>query len=430
MTTENLNIAEVADGQANKSLIINEAINALENAGQRKHTITLSGDRTLTEEEFTRNVLFRFSGLLAASATVTVPRNGRLMGIDNQTGQELTIDNGFYSIGVMDDHQALVHFDENGVTQLGGAISGSTGVGNLGFGSGPPDAALGNDRDLYIDRDTGTIYRKDSGVWVAQATFTGSPGSVIHNGTGEPATSLGVEGDWYFRNSGQVYQKTSGGVWVFRFSVIGPSGIGIASFSVSGNMVTVTFTDGSTDDFDFDLPPGVSIDSVTVLADGTRRIEFSDGSTVDVPAGRGIMDVTRVGDEVCVTYDDGVIVKFPLVDGIDGQPGISRIFIWALVEAREDPVSPPDVPTAASVASGVLINVAPWVVDEPVPVEDYDPYAYVLWRSETVHQGDVDVITSADWVAPRVADLFNETNQIYFRGAKPPELADEDGFES
>ena len=86
----------------------------------------------------------------------------------------------------------------------------------------------------------------------------------------------------------------------------GLDGRGIASIVQVGSMITVTYTDNSTDDFA--LGEGVSISSVVTEADGDVVITFSDGTTVEIPAGqagRGIESINRVGDVVTVAYDDG-----------------------------------------------------------------------------------------------------------------------------
>ena len=129
MPTDNLSITEVAQSQANKVLTINEAFNDLDNATQRKTTVTLTGNLTLDADLFKRNILFRFDGNLAAAATVTIPDTARLFAVQNVTGQSITITNGSFSVMISDTGQALLHMDDSGVTQLGGVTSGGGGAG-------------------------------------------------------------------------------------------------------------------------------------------------------------------------------------------------------------------------------------------------------------------------------------------------------------
>ena len=78
-------------------------------------------------------------------------------------------------------------------------------------GSGPPDAALGADGDLYLDTADSTIWRKAAGAWSEIADLGGADGSRWFTGAGLPATTLGEDGDWYFRTSNAgIYRKVAG----------------------------------------------------------------------------------------------------------------------------------------------------------------------------------------------------------------------------
>lgn len=70
--TDVLNIAQVAAGQSQKEVTINDGFLALEQAMSRKGSITLSANLTLTEAQVTRNFILRFSGH-AVARVVTIP---------------------------------------------------------------------------------------------------------------------------------------------------------------------------------------------------------------------------------------------------------------------------------------------------------------------------------------------------------------------
>ena len=109
---------------------------------------------------------------------------------------------------------------------------------------------------------------------------------------------------------------------------IGEAVISIESINRSGQTITVTYTDGTTDSFtlaDGEDGTSTSISSITTNEDGSITVEFDDGKTIVIPrgqAGRGIMSIGRDGDTVTVTYDDNSTPDtFTVMDGADGLPG-------------------------------------------------------------------------------------------------------------
>lgn len=97
----------------------------------------------------------------------------------------------------------------------GGA--GTAGVGwTAGDGAPAKDAPEGS---LYLDTDSGDVYRHTGGSWgtpVANLTGPAAPGgggTSWLSGTGAPAAGTGSDGSWYLdRSTGAVHQK-SGGAW-------------------------------------------------------------------------------------------------------------------------------------------------------------------------------------------------------------------------
>ena len=95
-----------------------------------------------------------------------------------------------------------------GLDPLPTAAAGSGGVGTVRWGSGAPDAGLGNNGDLYVNLSTGDVYEKSGDTW---AVVTGGGGGVNNlSGSGSP---VGVETPDYV---GQLYTDTDtpSNVWV------------------------------------------------------------------------------------------------------------------------------------------------------------------------------------------------------------------------
>ena len=118
----------------------------------------------------------------------------------------------------------------------------------------------------------------------------------------------------------------------------GPAGVSVTSFDRVGDIVTITFSDGRTDDFTVsdgtdgtDGGPGpagvdgATISNIATEANGDIVVTFSDGQEFTIPAGqagRGIDSIERAGDTVTVTYDDGSPADtFMVMDGVDGTVG-------------------------------------------------------------------------------------------------------------
>lgn len=154
----------------------------------------------------------------------------------------------------------------------------------------------------------------------------------------EPANSNGVPAGWYDRVSsvpagaGRIY--VSIGVRVrggSQFNWGAPTlleGKGILKVerNAENGVVTLTFDDGTTDEFTVvDGADGSSITAgFTTDTEGNVTVTFSDGTSFTInagQAGRGIRSITRNSSTgvVTVAYDDGsASVTFTLADGADG----------------------------------------------------------------------------------------------------------------
>ena len=91
-------------------------------------------------------------------------------------------------------------------------------------GSGPPDAALGVDGDLYLDTDDSTIWRKAAGAWAQIADLSAADGARWFTGADLPAPTLGQDGDWYFRTANAGLYRKAGGAWTFVLDIDGADG--------------------------------------------------------------------------------------------------------------------------------------------------------------------------------------------------------------
>jgi len=116
-----------------------------------------------------------------------------------------------------------------------GAILVADGVNFFSF-PGAPDDYLGLESDLYLDTDTGDIYKKTSGEWVLQLNIRGSQGPqgiqgvqgtdgrTIFSVNGVPGSGLGQNGDVAINYvTGDLYDKAAG-VWTFRINLVGATG--------------------------------------------------------------------------------------------------------------------------------------------------------------------------------------------------------------
>lgn len=95
-------------------------------------------------------------------------------------------------------------------------------------------------------------------------------------------------------------------------------GLGITSIDKTGDTVTISYDDNSTDTF--------TVNGVANVAkvNGVLTITYDDGTNdtlIDGDPGVGITNVTRAGDVVTVSFDDGGTSTFTIVDGEDATYG-------------------------------------------------------------------------------------------------------------
>lgn len=113
-------------------------------------------------------------------------------------------------------------------------------------GSSPPTSSLGNSGDIYIQINTGDVYKKTGNTWNLIGNIKGPPGEPgqqgpagqagtnpeILFGTENPDNGIGNNGDLYINtNTGQLFSKI-GNTWVFKVSLKGERGTQIYSGNV------------------------------------------------------------------------------------------------------------------------------------------------------------------------------------------------------
>jgi hypothetical protein len=79
------------------------------------------------------------------------------------------------------------------------------------FGVGNPDNAIGNNGDLYINTNTGELFSKVNNAWTFRIVMKGERGTQIYSGNSLPQQYFGMEGD-YFINviTGNLFKKQDG----------------------------------------------------------------------------------------------------------------------------------------------------------------------------------------------------------------------------
>ena len=110
-------------------------------------------------------------------------------------------------------------------------------------GVGAPANTLGNNGDIYINTNTGDLYNKVSGGWVASLNLKGPPGSAASNllrGAGAPTAGLGASGDMYINiSNGDLWSNTNG-AWAIATNLQGPAGVSPQFLSGAADPTTST----------------------------------------------------------------------------------------------------------------------------------------------------------------------------------------------
>jgi len=138
-----LHIAQVAPGQADKETTINTAVAILEAAGNDSIVISAaSGDVTLTEDQFTKNMLLRFTGH-AVGRTIWIPDTPRFFVVSNEGTGTLTVKpNGSASgsVAVPASKIALISTDGDTIRMVSSGASLLTDLSDVDVVGDPPSS--------------------------------------------------------------------------------------------------------------------------------------------------------------------------------------------------------------------------------------------------------------------------------------------------
>jgi hypothetical protein len=102
------------------------------------------------------------------------------------------------------------------------------------FGTEDPDNGIGNNGDLYINTNTGQLFSKVNNNWVFRIFLKGERGTQIYSGNTPPAEYLGLNGDYYINTTnGNLFRKQNGD-WtlIYNLGSTGNSGSGTTVYFV------------------------------------------------------------------------------------------------------------------------------------------------------------------------------------------------------
>jgi len=87
------------------------------------------------------------------------------------------------------------------------------------FGVGDPDNAIGNNGDLYINTNTGELFSKVNNTWTFRIVMKGERGTQIYSGNNPPSQYLGVEGDYFINVTTGNLLKKQDGDWTLIYNL-------------------------------------------------------------------------------------------------------------------------------------------------------------------------------------------------------------------
>jgi hypothetical protein len=165
-------------------------------------------------------------------------------------------------------------------------------------GAGSPTPQLGENSNLYLDLDSGRLFRKTLGTWVnvgllRASALTRGPG--WQTGSGSPTGEVGDEGDIYLDiTTGRSFKKNSG-TWLFLADLKGmqgPPGLkGDAGLPGPAGPAPATHCESLPGAKDIVVAPGTIVEVCTakVLSAGRYvaigRVEFEGGGEAGIGVG-------------------------------------------------------------------------------------------------------------------------------------------------
>ncbi|AFU87994.1 hypothetical protein CcrColossus_gp124 [Caulobacter phage CcrColossus] len=248
--TSILHMPMVAPNQNQKEATINTALAIVEAACNDTLVLTLSGNRALNAEEFTRYFFFKFTGN-SVTRNVSVPNTPRFFTVSNAGTASINLDvigGSDTPVVIEADKRVLVYSDG---TQIVAVSSGVSALGNLSDVTGAGDASAG--QVLSFDSGSGTWTPTDN---IADREFFTN---------GKPTASQRVYAHTFARNcrlfsdfsgsqgragtaasANAVFNVYKGATLVGTMTVAAGSTVFTFSTDTGGGSTTVTFAPGDT----------------------------------------------------------------------------------------------------------------------------------------------------------------------------------------
>lgn len=235
MATPNLGLTELTEAQSQKTVTINNALTDLDNATQGEIAFTITGNRTVTAEEFL-NFSLVCNGTPGGVFDLTVPETKRFFRVENNTGVTVTVKtSGVGSdVDLLTTEAAIIYNDGANLSAEGGTGGGG---GNTNY-------------DIPVMFGGTPITVEVLGRYILGRTvdfvadFAGSVGAVETN----PAATFDIDVKDDGTSIGTVSISTGG---VFTFTTVGGSAKSVISgsklefvapASVDANIVDITLT--------------------------------------------------------------------------------------------------------------------------------------------------------------------------------------------
>jgi hypothetical protein len=161
MATPNLGIEEVSASQSQKEVTINNALIDLDNATQDLISIAISGNTSVTADQYTENFVLRLTGSPGAGFDLDIPATNRFFFVDNNTSQTATVQvtgGGGVSVDIVTLESRLLYCDGTDVVEAGG--------GGGGGGSGSVDVTIRTETASHVLElvDSNSLIRMNVGA--------------------------------------------------------------------------------------------------------------------------------------------------------------------------------------------------------------------------------------------------------------------------
>lgn len=225
MASDNLGIPFVSVSQNQKELTINNAVNALDDAGNSALAITITANRTLSAAEFTGNMVFVLSGTPASNFDLVIPTTKRFFAVRNSTGKTCTVKYASGStLAIANGGNISIHSDGTTIVSMGGG-----GMTNpmttsqdiiVGGSSGTPGRLAAGTNGFVLTMVAGAVaWAAATGMANPMTTLgdiilggsSGTPGRLAIGSTGQVLTVVSGSPAWATPASGFANPMTTAG---------------------------------------------------------------------------------------------------------------------------------------------------------------------------------------------------------------------------